>query len=689
MKYSPEGLFMMQEGFSLKVQLSIFLTDSAGKYEIPPSIIDACMGNIVRKFSIEKHMKTTIKNYGTPKTPLLIEGQFKPVLGTRFILYPVVIADKAQYYIWSGLFREVSNNESLKDTMFTEYGEIKTILTEEVKQLFQYFEYYAGLISTLFMSNMGSAKYDQQLYNLQKAIGRLNSPNVISDNFLESLSSIIPQVEFLGYAVRTEADSFLISNVWGKEREVLNQQSFVLGEGFLGRVAATTKFEKWNHVDQDPRSAFFKRLNLHVKQLFCFPIFNGTVLDGVYFGGNYTENSEFQNSDILKISAGLLQFHLTNQRLRSEHYEMNSLMSIVFELFKSIKQTNEVKELFYLLLDAALNITETTMVCLLYKDKFRAGKLHFLSRGIGKSELEGVTTDLMRRYFSEESTSSGEEQLSQWNSGRNVLEVPILFNGFLVSLLCVEVKSEKSGLANYYADAFRLLYTVLIQKLMLHELEEHARVQLLKDALQQWNPELHLELQATHSYVASVLPFLPISQQEQRQVLLICPILFYDLAILRSHSFSEELLNVIEEFQIWHSTSQAPDSVSAQILAIAYNYQKGSNSKVMNGFSHNLIYLFEENTRKNSFLEADLSEDDKLGLFSSMSVESRLEQLSKRENEVLQLVAIGYGNREIAKRLYISEHTVKNHMSNIFQKLDVKDRSKAIAVVYKKIYENL
>jgi DNA-binding NarL/FixJ family response regulator len=57
-------------------------------------------------------------------------------------------------------------------------------------------------------------------------------------------------------------------------------------------------------------------------------------------------------------------------------------------------------------------------------------------------------------------------------------------------------------------------------------------------------------------------------------------------------------------------------------------------------------------------------------------------KLSKREMEVMELVLKGNNNREIAERLYISEHTVKNHMTNIFQKLAVNDRSQAIAKIY-------
>lgn len=52
--------------------------------------------------------------------------------------------------------------------------------------------------------------------------------------------------------------------------------------------------------------------------------------------------------------------------------------------------------------------------------------------------------------------------------------------------------------------------------------------------------------------------------------------------------------------------------------------------------------------------------------------------LSAREKEVLELVALGFTNREIAQRLYISENTVKNHLRNILEKLQTKNRLQAV-----------
>ncbi|MBI3250041.1 MAG: response regulator transcription factor [Deltaproteobacteria bacterium] len=60
-----------------------------------------------------------------------------------------------------------------------------------------------------------------------------------------------------------------------------------------------------------------------------------------------------------------------------------------------------------------------------------------------------------------------------------------------------------------------------------------------------------------------------------------------------------------------------------------------------------------------------------------------VQTLTPREEEVLRLVATGATNREISRRLFISELTVKMHLASIFRKLQVNDRTKAAVLALK------
>ena len=70
-----------------------------------------------------------------------------------------------------------------------------------------------------------------------------------------------------------------------------------------------------------------------------------------------------------------------------------------------------------------------------------------------------------------------------------------------------------------------------------------------------------------------------------------------------------------------------------------------------------------------------------MGFFSApraVPASEAFPELTAREAEILGLIAHGMSNQEIARRLYLSAKTVRNHVSNIFLKLQVADRSQAI-----------
>lgn len=65
------------------------------------------------------------------------------------------------------------------------------------------------------------------------------------------------------------------------------------------------------------------------------------------------------------------------------------------------------------------------------------------------------------------------------------------------------------------------------------------------------------------------------------------------------------------------------------------------------------------------------------------NVKKKISELTRREIDVLKMIASGSFNKEIASTLNISERTVKNHVSNIFKKIEVSDRTQAAVFAIK------
>ena len=98
--------------------------------------------------------------------------------------------------------------------------------------------------------------------------------------------------------------------------------------------------------------------------------------------------------------------------------------------------------------------------------------------------------------------------------------------------------------------------------------------------------------------------------------------------------------------------------------------------------SETLFAAIRAAARGESFLQPSvttrvLAEFTRLSDQPPVSSSTLVEPLSDREREILRLITRGSSNREIAEALFITEGTVKNHVTNILSKLDVRDRTQA------------
>ena len=82
--------------------------------------------------------------------------------------------------------------------------------------------------------------------------------------------------------------------------------------------------------------------------------------------------------------------------------------------------------------------------------------------------------------------------------------------------------------------------------------------------------------------------------------------------------------------------------------------------------------------------ESQVAEKIPTLIVSKQNVENLVE-ISEREREIISLIAEGYNNKEISAQLYLSEGTVRNYISTILEKLDLRDRTQ-LAVYYVRNY---
>lgn len=86
------------------------------------------------------------------------------------------------------------------------------------------------------------------------------------------------------------------------------------------------------------------------------------------------------------------------------------------------------------------------------------------------------------------------------------------------------------------------------------------------------------------------------------------------------------------------------------------------------------IYINKQRESKNTISESNSTTEKRTVDYAQIEVLG----LSKREYEVLCKLAQGHSNKEIASLLFISESTIKTHVSNVYAKLNVKRRTQAI-----------
>jgi two-component system, NarL family, response regulator DegU len=141
------------------------------------------------------------------------------------------------------------------------------------------------------------------------------------------------------------------------------------------------------------------------------------------------------------------------------------------------------------------------------------------------------------------------------------------------------------------------------------------------------------------------------------------------IVILTAHHDDEQILHAFGTGATGYCTKDVHADALIQVIRDVYRGYYIANNKRMNRAEFDEWYQQQRDTQKGSFAGDD---------------EDRLSPLSVREMEILSRVTDGLLNKEIAVELGISQQTVKNHITSILKKLNVKDRTQAAVTALKR-----
>ncbi|MBU1822888.1 MAG: LuxR C-terminal-related transcriptional regulator, partial [Bacteroidetes bacterium] len=97
------------------------------------------------------------------------------------------------------------------------------------------------------------------------------------------------------------------------------------------------------------------------------------------------------------------------------------------------------------------------------------------------------------------------------------------------------------------------------------------------------------------------------------------------------------------------------------------------------------VFMKNEIVHMSAELQSYLSQKQLESADTPIPLNRGLGLLSERQRQVLDLLVAGLSNKEIADKLFVSENTVKYHIKNIYQLLDLKDRKDLLVNLKKKI----
>ncbi|WP_053220247.1 LuxR C-terminal-related transcriptional regulator [Virgibacillus senegalensis] len=695
---SIKTIQLLQDAFSNLLGLVTVISDREGQQITAYSGKSKLVDFLIEKMDLVEKRKQLTEEYQAISGPIIYD--FEP--GIKGILTPVFIDPDTKYFIWSGFLidkgakgiiqsyfqRKYPNYSRELKQAIEELPELteenKALLMERVKSMIE-------LLRNQYLLENGEEGKDSSLSMLINIVTTLSSRELSMKALLNQIIREDKNIEFIGIAEKMQEDFYTVTHFCGQHAPLLLHKQFSHGEGLLGKVAATGIGHLWENTAEDPRTTFFIANQLNPTSLFAFPLVDKKELVGILFAGSCSI-ARMPNEYMLvgQALAGILSLKLSRNKLEMDLNQNKLLISMFEDTMQIMSNMKDIRRVLFLLLDISINMTNTPYAFVILKPEENSSQATVVSRGMDAQKVKIIGNDIANKYFND---SDGWDvfpyrlQSQMTIHGGEDLWIPICYGKEIIGCLAIGINENQR---NTIKEEFLCKLTKAAGAIIANHRQTPAEekiIQSLALSVSQFDPTEYENTKEEIELLEDL--FTQFSTEDKANVLSAAKIKRIDLPILNEVLSNRSVCKLVEEFNIHQRILEGKQpngkevfSEASQLLFLVSTYIRGGKKlkklDEIPSVKTSIKEQFSQFCNSRTLYEGTID----ISPQKPVELKENFMELSKREKEVLELVVQGLSNKEIAHSLYISEHTVKNHLTNIFNKLNVSDRSQAIAKVY-------
>lgn len=713
----------LQDTFGAAMDQAIVLTDLEGRMITRPTIPGIHYKEMLNALegSFPTHSQV-LQRLGGLSDPAVMEW----VPGLKYVVTPLAAGYDRVYYLWIGLYMEQETR-----------GQVAALFKERMGEHPAYEQLQAGLIELPELSRERIAEIRGSISALGSIMCKLLANWVLKPHkehnsklftmLLKRLEADFLDIEAVlrllaemtegdvyAFALETDEGNFQVAHAAGREAHLLLNAAFQQGEGFLGQAVLGKEPRHWQAVSKDPRVQFFTRLGFPAPDyLSCYPVKIDNVQRGLLLaaGGSRQEGSGEQQEQMI---ASLLGISLRGELLlRRAQLGIEGTLRLK-EAVGQLQNAGSLQELGTMLLDIVMGLPFPLSSVLVHFQTGEHAAHTYYARGWAPESEDYYVKDLEGRYSRQSFLSSA--IIREVGGTQILLECPLLSGNEFKGVLSVGFR--RRGEAELWITQLETIAGLAGAAIRLIERDSRCSKQSemflanFRDFLQVNNTQLYyLSLDAAE-LIREFARYLERPEAEAELLRRACLLAPFRSDLLGVYGFLNreiELLEKVDKLRFQHLAADKPAlSFPAELLVLVLQHMSsladrsqlaGQPQKWIDparfimepeaaaAVEEKLLSSFRlfQQSRTHSRPKKRVISGSRLLDNAALTLPKEEWGISPREEEVLELIVQGKTNKEIAGALFISEHTVKNHLSRIFNKMNVTDRSQIIALIYKRI----